>query len=149
MYIPYVMWFRLPYILTSRITDTGTIIRALEATGSDDVVVSPLEAEHVALDLVPPGAEPALEATEEISVMVPAVDVPAVDGQSVEGSGGETIERRSLTSTATVSDCDGDFFKLPNMTAELTPSLQLSGGYLNCNALCILLGLPLSNSGHY
>ena len=146
--------------------DTGTNLnRALDATGSDDVVVSPLEEEHVvqyppgagaelaSLDLVPPGAEPAaLEATgsEEISVkVVPAVDVPAVDGQSVEGGGGETIETSSLTSTVAQTECDGDCFMLPNLTDEFTNILQFSGGYLDTNALCVLMGMPLSNSGHY
>jgi len=133
----------------------------LEATG--DVGVSSVECP---LGLVPsPKAElaaleaveaelPALEATgsEEISVKVPAVDVRIIDGNQVEGDGLKTLETTmSLTSTFsdTMADCDGDFFKLPSMTAELRLLPQLSGGYMNNNATCILLGLPLSNSGHY
>ena len=83
-----------------------------------------------------------LTGSEEISVKVAAVDVPSVDGQPViqpvEGDGGET-DRES----------DDDCFMLPNMTAELTNILQLTGGYWNSNALCILMRMPLSNSGHY
>ena len=94
----------------------------------------------------PPGAAGAEPAALDF---VPAVDVPAVDGQSVEDGGGETIETSSLTSTVAQIECDGNFCKLPNMTAEFTTILQLSGGYLNCNALCILMCMPLSNSGHY
>ena len=99
--------------------------------------------------VVPPGAgaEPAApEATgsEEISV----------DGQPVivEGDGGETLEKtRSHTSTVAVTDrvSDDDCFMLSNMTVELVNIPQLSGGYLNSNALCILLRIPLFNSGHY
>ena len=120
--------------------------------------------------VVPPGAgaEPAAPGSEEISVdgqpvivegeggetlettrsltgteeMVAAVNVPSVDGepviQPVEGDGGETNR-----------ESDDDWVMLPNMTAEFTTILQLSGGYLNCNALCILMCMPLSNSGHY
>ena len=131
-----------------------------EATG--DELVSPVEADHAeadhvpgtALDLVPsPKAEPAaLEATgsEEISVKVLDVDIRVVDGHQVECDGGKTLERTmSRTSTVTMPDCDGDFFKLPSETAELKPMPQLIGGYMNNNATCILLGLPLSDSGHY
>jgi len=127
-----------------------------EATG--DELVSPVEADHAeADDLVPsPKAEPAaLEATgsEEISVKVLDVDIRVVDGHQVECDGGKTLERTmSRTSTVTMPDCDGDFFKLPSETAELKPMPQLIGGYMNTNATCILLGLPLLplyNSGHY
>jgi hypothetical protein len=85
-------------------------------------------------------------------VKVPAVDVRVIDGHPVEGKGGKTLETTmSLTSTVptTMTDCDGDFFKLPSMTAELTPMPQRFGGYMNDNAMCILLSLPLSDSGHY
>ena len=81
---------------------------------------------------------------------VPAVDVRVIDGHPVEGDGGKTLETTmSLTSTVTITDYDGDFFKLPSMTAELTPMPQRFGGYMNDNAMCILLGMSLSNSGHY
>jgi hypothetical protein len=83
-------------------------------------------------------------------VKVPAVDVRIIDGNQVEGDGVKTLETTmSLTSTVTMADCDGDFFKLPSITAELRLLPQLSGGYMNNNATCILLGLPLSSSGHY
>ena len=81
---------------------------------------------------------------------VPAVDVRVMDGHPVEGEGGKTLETTmSLTSPVRMADCDGDFFKLPSMTAELTRIPQRFGGYMNENALCILLGLPLSDVGHY
>ena len=70
----------------------------------------------------------------------------------VEGDGGETLEKtRSHTSTVAVTDrvSDDDCFMLSNMTVELVNIPQLSGGYLNSNALCILLRIPLFNSGHY
>ena len=80
-----------------------------------------------------------LTGTEE---MVATVNVPSVDGepviQPVEGDGGETNR-----------ESDDDCFMLTNMTAELANIPQLSGGYLNSNALCILLRIPLFNSGHY
>ena len=71
---------------------------------------------------------------------------------TIKGDGGDTLEKtRSHTSTVAVTDrvSDDDCFMLTNMTAELANIPQLSGGYLNNNALCILLHIPLFNSGHY
>ena len=121
--------------------EPGTEPAALGLVPSPNAELAALEAELVALEAT---------GSEEISVKVPAVDVRIIDGNQVEGDGVKTLETTmSLTSTVTMADCDGDFFKLPSITAELRLLPQLSGGYMNNNATCILLGLPLSSSGHY
>ena len=111
---------------------------APEATGSEEISV---DGQPV---IVEGDGEETLETTRSLTgteEMVATVNVPSVDGepviQPVEGDGGETNRESD-------DDC-----MLPNMTAEFTTMLQLSGGYLNCNALCILMCMPLSNSGHY
>ena len=106
---------------------------APEATGSEEISV---DGQPVIVE--GDGGE-TLETTRSLTgyeEMVAAVNVPSVDGEPVilpvEGDGGETNR-----------ESDDDCFMPPNMTAELADILQLSGGYLNSNALCILLRIPL------